>query len=290
MVTTRKRNYWNLDSILCLWKSSLPGQKPSVWSPLPFQNPITGFSYFCGRLVNRGQDNHQNFLDESATTVIILIIFFFKFSCYLKSGVFDKSPGLFSRFAVSTVVVITFTSTLLWIFVDILSFSVVLVNPAVVALGFLLRFELFAFFGMIQKWTRRLPIKSRQVTRMLIRVEQSGEWVGVLAIFSVQYWFWIWRTGKGVYGNGKKAPAMTGAFLYSYRCIICPIINLIWFIFLLVFFIIAIVKLSFGPAPKPVVKVKHSPKHKMTKPMIDTSICNIKLSNTGNGSLLMRSM
>jgi len=86
-----------------------------------------------------------------ANPVISLIIFFFKFFSYLKSGVFKRFPGLFAKFAVLTVVVITFTTALLWMFVDVLSFSVILVNPVVVALGFLLRYELFAFFGMIQK-------------------------------------------------------------------------------------------------------------------------------------------
>jgi len=93
------------------------------------------------------------FLAFYSNLVIAVVIFAVKFKTYTKTGVFDhgKSRTNFIKYVFIWAALVALSSLALWLFVDILKFSVVFVNPLVVIVAFLLRFVLFSVFNMLKQ-------------------------------------------------------------------------------------------------------------------------------------------
>lgn len=84
------------------------------------------------------------------SAVLAVLIFFLKFIFHTNIlKIFNNSKDIFFKYALITLVLVLLTSFLLWIFVDTLKFSVIIVNPIVTVFTFVLRFYLFSLFDML---------------------------------------------------------------------------------------------------------------------------------------------
>lgn len=77
-----------------------------------------------------------------------LIIFFLKFFTYKKTNMFNDQANMI-KYTFVWVVIVLINAGMLWLFVDMLNFWVVIVNPAVVVFIFLFRYYLFKILNMI---------------------------------------------------------------------------------------------------------------------------------------------
>lgn len=83
--------------------------------------------------------------------IIALVVFFSKFFLYQRVNLFNKNKGIFMKYSFIWLFVTLLASFLLWIFVDIIKLRVVIVNPIVLVLTFILRFYLFKVFNILTK-------------------------------------------------------------------------------------------------------------------------------------------
>ena len=81
------------------------------------------------------------------------ILFFAKFFSYNSTKMFDTSRNKrnFIHYCWISAFVVALSSILLWIFVDIIGFSVLILNPLVVIFGFLVRYLLFMKFKLVNE-------------------------------------------------------------------------------------------------------------------------------------------
>lgn len=79
------------------------------------------------------------------------LIFFFKFFSYNKLKMFNDNKSNFLKYTIIWVIIISLTALLLLVFVDLMHFWVVVVNPIISIFMFIFRFYLFRLFNLLAK-------------------------------------------------------------------------------------------------------------------------------------------
>ena len=81
-------------------------------------------------------------------------LFFTKYYWYNTTQMFDSKKGKanFIHYLWISVVIVLASSALLGLFVDILGFSVIIINPLVIIFGFIVRYLLFDYFRLLKQW------------------------------------------------------------------------------------------------------------------------------------------
>ena len=82
--------------------------------------------------------------------VLALFIFFLKFFFHTNLiKIFNNSKNVFIKYTFVTVALMLLTSFFLWLFVDTLRFSVIIINPIATIFMFFIRFYMFKLFKML---------------------------------------------------------------------------------------------------------------------------------------------
>lgn len=83
--------------------------------------------------------------------LVSTFIFFFKFIFHIRTlKVFRDEKRIFTRYVIISMIIVLLNTLLLWILVDMLRFSVIIMNPLILIFTFLFRYYLFKIFSMLQ--------------------------------------------------------------------------------------------------------------------------------------------
>lgn len=95
-------------------------------------------------------------LMASVTAIFISpFIFFFQFFLYKKLKMFNDNKSNFIKYMIIWIFLNLLVIFLLWLFVDIIHFRVVIINPIIVIFMFIFRFCLFKWFNTLTKESQK---------------------------------------------------------------------------------------------------------------------------------------